>query len=163
MKLRRAAVHKAQPIKHYKPMEVSCLILLSLDYSGGIIINSLRVIFWGIIITADNYFSKVKPSTKPLTQPEPPQLQVSNYINYYLTKKILMISQYRTFLENLQCLNHRQERRGPMRHSISENTTIWLYTHGGQLTIVSHSEAQFNRVYCVQINLCLFLSELRWY
>jgi len=38
MKLRRAAVHKAQPIKHYKPMEV-------------------------------------KPSTKPLTQPEPPHLQ----------------------------------------------------------------------------------------
>jgi len=38
MKLRRAAVHKAQPIKHYKPLEV-------------------------------------KPSTKPLTQPEPPHLQ----------------------------------------------------------------------------------------
>jgi len=38
MKLRRAAVHKAQPIKHYKPVEV-------------------------------------KPSTKPLTQPELPNFQ----------------------------------------------------------------------------------------
>ena len=62
MKLRRAAVHKAQPIKHYKPMEVS------LFYHQLILYN---------IVKSFCTFSKVKPSTKPLTQPEPPHLQVN--------------------------------------------------------------------------------------
>ena len=31
MKLRRAAVHKAQPIKHYKPMEVNFFKLILVE------------------------------------------------------------------------------------------------------------------------------------
>ena len=160
MKLRRAAVHKAQPIKHYKPMEVSCLILLSLDYSRRNYYY-LWAIFWGIIITADNYFSKVKPSTKPLTQPEPPQLQVSKYINNYLIREILITSPI--FEEFTMFKPQAGKARANATFNQWKYHNMIIHTWRTIGTIVSHSEAQFNRVYCEQILLCLFLSELRWY